>query len=168
MKHFQSQSLKFAAPFKRWRGQMMDSDGLKSQSRQIWSHTEKDPQNRTTHCDGKLCLFLLTNSRRGPLLNIVTTYKWRYEEGHGGLCWILLQGRHVLVWASYDLYWSAQALSKVGMSTFWQAGFVRQWQKMCYLRSISRIVANIKLVDYRNVLRNAYWSRSTINNGITY
>ena len=145
----------------------MDSDGLKSQSRQIWSHTEKDPQNRTTHCDGKLCLFLLTNSRRGPLLNIVTSkdikkgasveycYKWRYEEGQVGLCWILLQGRHVLVWASYDLYWSAQALRKVGMSTFWQPGFVRRWQKMCYLRSISRIVANISLIDYRNVLRNS-------------
>ena len=75
---------------------------------------------------------------RGPLLDIVTR-----------------QGRHVLVWASYDLYWSALALRKVGMSTFWQPGFVRRWQKMCYLRSISRIVANINLIDYSNVLRNA-------------
>ena len=110
----------------------------------------------------------LSVDQLSPWASVEYCYKWRYLEGQGGLCWILLQGRHVLVWASYDLYWSAQALSKVGMSTFWQPGFVRRWQKMCYLRSISRIVANINLIDYRNVLRNAYWSRSTINNGITY
>ena len=66
----------------------MDSDGLKSQSRQILSHTEKDPQNRTTHCDGKLCLFLLTNSRRGPLLNIVTSEDIKKAKGASvGYCY---------------------------------------------------------------------------------